>query len=111
MLGDRQELDMGEAHVRGVGDQPVGELVLGQEAAVVAALPGAEMDLVDRDRRRGAASAARPEVAVRLVAPVDASAGAATTEAVGGPQLGAEARTDRPSAAAARRPAPMISNL
>ena len=50
MLGDRQELDMGEAHVDDVGDQPVGQLVLGQEAAVVARAARSRMDLVDRDR-------------------------------------------------------------
>ena len=32
MLGDRQELDMGEAEFDDIGDQLVGELVLGQEA-------------------------------------------------------------------------------
>ena len=51
MLGDRQELEVGEAHVGDVGDQPVGELVPGEEAVAVAAPPGAEMHLVDRDRR------------------------------------------------------------
>ena len=30
MLGDRQQLEMGEAQVDGVGDQAVGELVLGR---------------------------------------------------------------------------------
>ena len=50
MLGDRQELDMGEAHVDDIGDQLVGQLVPGQEPAVVAALPGAGMHLVDRHR-------------------------------------------------------------
>ena len=65
MLVDRQQLEMGEAHVDGVGDQPLGELVVGQEAVALAARPGAEMHLEDADRRvdrlRGAAARrARP---------------------------------------------------
>ena len=31
MLGDRHEFDMGEAHVDDIGDQPLGQLVPGQE--------------------------------------------------------------------------------
>ena len=34
MLGDRQQLDMGEAQVGGIGDELVGELVIGEEAFV-----------------------------------------------------------------------------
>ena len=34
MLGDRQQLDMGEAHVVGIGDQLLGELLVAHEAAV-----------------------------------------------------------------------------
>ena len=41
---------MGEAQVGDIGDQLIGEFVVGQEAAVLAAPPGAEMDLVDRHR-------------------------------------------------------------
>ena len=65
MLADRQQLDMGEAHVLDVGDQLVGELVIGEEAVAVLAPPGAEMHLVDRDRRgarlprRGASPSSR----------------------------------------------------
>ena len=51
MLGDRQALDVREAHVLHVGDQLVGELVIGEEAVAVLAPPRAEMHLVDRDRR------------------------------------------------------------
>src|SRR5262249_38706398 len=39
MLGNRQELDVGEAGVDHIGDQARGKLVPGQERAVVAALP------------------------------------------------------------------------
>ena len=52
VLVDRQQLEMGEAHVDGVGDQALGELVVGQEAVALAARPGAEMHLEDADRRR-----------------------------------------------------------
>jgi hypothetical protein len=45
MLGDRQQLEMAEAHVDGVGDQPVGHVVPG----LAGAQPGAEMHFVDRD--------------------------------------------------------------
>jgi hypothetical protein len=50
MLGDRQQLQMGEAHPLGIGDEAVGQFVIGEEAVAVAALPGAEMHLVDRHR-------------------------------------------------------------
>ena len=51
MLGDRQKLDMGEAEIGDIGDELAGEVVIAQELAVRAALPGAEMRLVDRHRR------------------------------------------------------------
>jgi hypothetical protein len=53
-LADRQELDMGEAHVPDIGDQGVRELRIGEIAVAVLGLatPGAEMNLIDRDRRR-----------------------------------------------------------
>ena len=82
VLGDRQELDMGEAEIRDIGDQLVGELVIGEEAAVGAAPPRAEMDLVDRHRRT-ALVAARPGAEIDAVGPVK-GAGSATTEAVFG---------------------------
>ena len=50
MLGDRQQLEMGEAEVDGVGDELVGELVVSEEAVVGAAPPRTEMDLEDRHR-------------------------------------------------------------
>ncbi len=50
MFGDRQEFDMGEAHVDAVGDEPCGHFVPGQHRTIIAALPGGRMDLVDRDR-------------------------------------------------------------
>ncbi len=50
MLGDRHQLDVGEAHVAHVGQQVLGQLRIAEIAVGVAALPGAEMDLVDRDR-------------------------------------------------------------
>ena len=34
MLADRQEFDMGKAHVGDIGDQPVGQRVPGQEMAM-----------------------------------------------------------------------------
>src|SRR5215472_19126790 len=43
MLANRQQLEMGELHVEGIGDQAIGELVIGEEPAVLAALPGAQM--------------------------------------------------------------------
>ena len=51
MLGDRHELDVGEAEIGGVGDELVADLVVGEEPAVRRLPPRAEMDLVDRDRR------------------------------------------------------------
>ena len=33
MLADRQQLEMGELHIEGIGDEPVGELVIGEEPA------------------------------------------------------------------------------
>ena len=50
MLADRHQLQMGEAHPRGVWDETVGQLVIGEEPVALAALPGAEMDLVNRHR-------------------------------------------------------------
>ena len=50
MLGDRQQLEMGEAEVGGVGDELVGEFVVSEEAIVGAAPPRTEMDLEDRHR-------------------------------------------------------------
>ena len=48
----RQELDVGEPHVVGVGRQLVGQLGVGEQAVVLERVqpPGAEVDLVDRHR-------------------------------------------------------------
>src|SRR5690606_1170651 len=64
MLGDRQELDMGEAHVRDIRDQAVRQFVPGKEPAVLVALPRAGMDLVDGDGLAARIGRA-PEVPVR----------------------------------------------
>ena len=50
MFGDRQQFEMGEAEIDDIGDQRVGEFVIGEEGAVLAAPPGAEMNLEDRHR-------------------------------------------------------------
>ena len=52
VLADRQELQVGEAHLGHVGDERVGELAPGELAVAVLghAAPGADMALVDRDR-------------------------------------------------------------
>ena len=59
---------MGEAHVDAVRDQPFGHFVPGQHVAIVAALPGGGVNLVDRNRLapRIDISPMRP---VRLVLP------------------------------------------
>ena len=53
MLADRQQLDMGEAHLGDVGHQLVAELAPGEEAVALLRLapPRPEMHLVDRHRR------------------------------------------------------------
>src|SRR6185312_160528 len=51
VLGDRQQLEMREAHVLGIGNELLGELVVAHEVTVGALAPRAQMDLVDRDRR------------------------------------------------------------
>ena len=68
VFGDRQELDVGEAHVDDIGDQPLGQLVQGQERAVRLLLPRAGMDLVDRHRLAAGVDAA-PVLGMRLVVP------------------------------------------
>ena len=83
IFGDRQELDMGEAHVDAIGDQPVGKLVPGEHVAIVAALPGAGMNLVDRDRLAARVDAC-PMRPVRLVLPVLVDLGRVVIEAVFG---------------------------
>ena len=83
ILRDRQQLEMGEAHLGDVRHQPLGELVVGEIAVALLghAHPGAEMALVDRDRRvararrraRGQPRAIRPG---RLAEPVHDRGGA-----------------------------------
>ena len=50
MLGDRHQLDVGEAAIAHPGHELVGELAVVQERIVGAAAPGAEVQLVDADR-------------------------------------------------------------
>ena len=81
MLGDRQQLEMGEAHVDGVGDQPVGQR---RPSVLLGAHPRAEMDLVDRYRRvlRLALARGRPSTPASFQS--KAASDEATTEAVAG---------------------------
>ena len=50
MLRDRQQLDMGEAKLRHIGNEAGRELVVGEKSSAVAAHPGAEVNLIDRHR-------------------------------------------------------------
>ena len=52
MLGDRQELDVGEMGMVEMGDQLLGQLAIVEEPVALLSLPlpGPEMDLVDRHR-------------------------------------------------------------
>ena len=50
MLADRQQLDVGVAHPDSVGDELVGQFVVGEKPSAFAAPPRPEMDLVDRHR-------------------------------------------------------------
>jgi hypothetical protein len=52
VVHDRQQLEVGEAHVLRVGGELVGQLEIGQRAAVLERIepPRAEVDLVDRHR-------------------------------------------------------------
>src|SRR6478735_1061018 len=52
MLRDRQELDMAEAHMLKIGDEPVAGLVPTAHPAPFGPEPGADMDLVDGERFR-----------------------------------------------------------
>ena len=95
MLGDRQELDMGEAHVDDVGDELLGELVVAQEAAVVLAAATSR----DAPRRSTSACAAASPFAaprqIRVVGPGEASV-RGDDRGGRGPQLGCRSRTGRP---------------
>ena len=68
MLADRQQLDVGEAHVARIGHQRVGQLAVVEPFVAVLAPPRAQVHLVDADRRlarigRGALRAAAPRAA------------------------------------------------
>ena len=65
VLHDRQELHVGEAEVDEVGDQVVGDLLVGVGVAAPVLLPRAEVHLVDRHRpvhRRAVAAVGHPLV-------------------------------------------------
>jgi hypothetical protein len=51
MLVDRQQFDMGKAHVDGVRNELVREFVIAQKAAVLALAPRRQMNLIDRHGR------------------------------------------------------------
>ena len=109
MLGDRQEFEVGEAEIDGIGDQLFGEFVVGEEAAALAAPPGSQMNLEDRHRLapRFALTAGCEIVGV---IPVEIG-GVGDHRGGRGPQLGLEADTGRPSAAARSPLAETISYL
>ena len=90
MLGDRQQFEMGEAHVDGIGNELVGEFVIGQEAPAVG--PAARSR--DAPRRSTSACAAdrpgRAPAEERIVVPVEI-VGARDDGGGRGPQLAAEA--------------------
>ena len=47
MLHHGQELHVGVIHVQDIGDQLIGDLQVGHEGAILAALPGAQVKLID----------------------------------------------------------------
>ena len=89
VLVDRHQLEMGEAHVDGVGDEALRELVVGEPAVAVAALPRAQVDLVDR-HRPAARVALRALGHPRGVVPLEA-AGVADDRRGRRPELGGKA--------------------
>ncbi len=58
MLTDRQQLDVGEAQPGDVGDQPIRQCIPIQHAAILGALPGSRVYLIDGQRRVDALPAA-----------------------------------------------------
>ena len=110
MLRDRHQLDMGEAHVRDIGHQPLGQLVPAVRALLRPPAARSRMHLVDRDRRVAAPAARRGACIQSSSCPV-VGLGSATIEAVAGGVSACQRARDRPLAAAARRRAPMISYL
>ena len=87
MLGDRHEFDMREAEIVRIGRQLLGELAIAEPTAALlrSAAPGAQMHLVDRDRR-----AQRIDARRERRRPVDASR-STTIEAVCGRTSAAKA--------------------
>ncbi len=70
VLHDGQQLDVGVAHLGDVGHQRVGQLPVGEPAVVRPAHPGAEVDLVNRNRLLqpvGLGPAGQPLAVVPLV--------------------------------------------
>ena len=89
MLADRQKLEMGVTHPRGVRDQLVGEFVIGEKPSVLPAPPRPEMNLVDRHRLAARFALAAPGH-IRGVGP--GKIGAVGHHRGGrGPELGLEA--------------------
>ena len=68
MLGDRQQLDVGEAHVGDIRDEIGGQFVITQEGIAVLALPRTEMHLIDR-HGHAARIAMAPRLDIGLVVP------------------------------------------
>ena len=99
---------MGVAEPGDIGHQVVGELVIGQEALALAALPRAEMHLIDRHRR--AAMVALPARLHPVLVGPGEGVGGDDARGGAGPHLGREGegvalqRQQAPSG-------PMISNL
>ncbi len=89
MLADRQQFEMGEVHVEGVGDEPIGECVIGEEPARPVAPPGAQMHLIDRHRLAPRIDAGM-DLAIGGVVPGEI-VGSRHEGGGGGPQFAAEA--------------------
>ena len=102
MLADRQEFDVGEAHVAHIGRQLLRQLAVGEPAAALVAAAGAtSRDALRRSRsaRRSALTPAGARLRPRDRVEIDDDRGGLR------PQLGRECRADRTSAAAGGRPA------
>ena len=97
MLGDREELDMGEAEIAHIGRQLLGQFAIGEPAVALAAAPGAEMHLVDRHRRRERIAVGRRPLRGRQLRQIEHDRGGRR------PHLAGRTRRGRISAAAARR--------
>ncbi|MFK4686340.1 hypothetical protein ABIF39_008097 [Bradyrhizobium diazoefficiens] len=75
VLADGEEFEMGEPHVAGIGRQLLGQLAVGEPFIVALAPPRAEMDLVDRHRRRQRIDAVRRRARPRQVRLVEHDGG------------------------------------